>query len=200
MPFYPKANETIEVSMMHQTSDLNYDEDEILQLLEMSYAGNELSMVILLPRETDGLQNLEGVLTVESLKEWSKNSYKTPVDVYLPRFKMTIKVRLTDVLKAMDMNDAFVMDKASFSGMDGNPHWLYIGFVLHKVFVDVSEEGTEAAAATVGGGCFPAGAEVLTFSAPRAIERVEAGTNVYACDLATGDWILTRVVKRQSYQ
>jgi serine protease inhibitor len=74
----------------------------------------------------------------------------------------------------MGMKDAFTMGKADFCGMDGNPNWLYIGFFLHKALIDVNEEGTEAAAATAGGGCFT------------------AGTEVYAYDLSTGEWILAK--------
>ncbi len=199
MPFHLDVTEITEVPLMHQTNDLNYSEDKIVQILEMPYAGNELSMVIVLPRKIDGLQNVEEILTVESLKEWIENSYEMPVDVYLPRFKMTFQFDLKKVLKEMGMNDAFVMGKANFSGMDGNPNYLFIGFAVHKAFVDVNEEGTEAAAATVGG-CFPSGTEVLTIGGPRAIETVEEGTKVYACDLATGEWILTRVLKRLSHQ
>jgi len=139
-------------------------------------------------------------LTLESLREWSKNSHKRPVDVYFPRFEMTFQFDLKNVLIAMGMTHAFDSGKADFSGMDGNPNWSYIAYAVHKAFVEVNEEGTEAAAATVGGGCFPTGTEVLTASGPRPIETVNPGTKVYACDLATGKWILTSVLKRQSYQ
>lgn len=201
MPFYPSKNETSKVPMMHQTNDLNYGEGDVLQILEMPYAGQALSMVIALPREIDGLQKLEEMLTADSFREWSKNPYKRPVDVYFPRFKMTFEFDLKKVLKEMGMTDAFAVGKANFSGMDGNPKWLYIGSATHKAFIEVNEEGTEAAAATVGGGgCFPSGTEVLTAGGPRKIETVEAGTKVYACDLSTGEWILTKILKRQSYQ
>ena len=200
MPFHPNRNETIEVPMMHRTNDLNYREDKILQILELPYAGNELSMVILLPREIDGLQNLEEILTVDSLREWSKNLSESKVAVYIPRFEITYQFDLKKVLIAMGMTDAFDMDKANFSGMDGNPNWSYINFAVHKAFVAVNEKGTEAAASTVGGGCFPSGTEVLTAAGPLAIEKVEAGTKVYSYDPATGEWILTRVLKRLSHQ
>jgi hypothetical protein len=166
----------------------------------MPYAGLELSMIIVLPREIDGMQKLEEVLTAESFREWSKNSHTGPVDVYFPRFKMTFGFDLKKVLKVMGMTDAFALGKANFSGMDGNPSWLYIGSAVHKAFIEVNEEGTEAAAVTVGGGCFPNGTEVLTASGPRAIESVVAGAKIYAYDLTTGEWILAKVLKQQSYQ
>jgi len=200
MPFYPRKNETVQVSMMQQTSDLNYGEDEILQVLEMPYTGSELSMVILLPRDIDGLHNVEEILTVDSLEKWSKNTSERPVEVYLPRFNMTFQFDLKNVLVALGMTDAFDKNKANFSGMDGYPNWSYIDFAVHKAFVDVNEEGTEAAAATVGGGCFPAGTEVLTASGPHEIEAIEAGTKVYAYDLVSGEWMLRRVLRRQSHR
>jgi serine protease inhibitor len=198
IPFYPEENEAIEVPMMYQKGGLNYGEDEIVQVLEMPYAGNGLSMLIVLPRETDGLQYLEEKLTVERLKEWNNHLSKDLVAVYLPKFKMIYSVRLDDVLIAMGMKDAFVFRKANFSGMDGNPDWLYIEFFLHKAFVDVNEEGTEAAAATAAG-CFPSGTEVLTDGGLCPIETVDAGTKVHACDLATGKWTLASIRKRQSF-
>ena len=109
-------------------------------------------MLVILPKKTDGLQTLEEILAKDSLEGWTRNLSNRRVEVYLPRFKMTSEFSLDEVLRSMGMNDAFDMDKANFSGMDGNPNWLYIGAVLHKAFVDVNEEGTEAAAATVGSG------------------------------------------------
>ena len=149
MPFYLNESKSIEVPMMNQTSKFNYGEEESLQVLELPYVGNELSMLVILPKKTDGLQNLEEILTKDSLEGWTKDLSNRMVEVYLPRFKMTSEFNLDEVLRSMGMNDAFDMDKANFSGMDGNPNWLYIGAVLHKAFVDVNEEGTEAAAATV---------------------------------------------------
>ena len=197
MTFHPGNNETINVSMMNQTCDLKYGEDVILQVLEMPYAGDNLSMVILLPREIDGLRDLEEILSADSLREWSRNSYERPVEVYLPRFKITFEVKLNDVLKAMGMNDAFHIVKADLSGMDGS-NMLYIQCMFHKAFVAVNEKGTEAAATTMG--CFPPGTEVLTNDGLCPIETVTAGAKVYAYDLTTEEWVLARILKRQSFQ
>ena len=141
------------VPMMHQESDFRCFEDEFVQMLEMPYAGNDVSMVIVLPRQIEGLK------------------------------------------------DAFDDKKADFSGMDGNrkPPYIYIYAVLHKAFVDVTEKGTEAAVVTTVHGCFPAGTEVLTDKGLLPIETVEPGAKVYACDLATGDWTLSRVLDRRSF-
>jgi len=149
-----------------------------------------------LPREIDDLQHIENTLEMEHMKEWSKNLTEELVAVYLPKFKMTYSVKLNDVLKAMGMKDAFSLG-ANFSGIDGELNQIYIEFFLHKAFVDVNEEGTEAAAATAAG-CFPSGTEVHTDRGLRPIETVDAGTKVYACDLATGKWTLASVVERLS--
>jgi hypothetical protein len=98
----------------------------------------------------------------------------------------------------MGMKDAFIFRKADFSGMDGNPDWLYIEFFLQKAFVDVNEVGTEAAAATAAG-CFPSGTEVLTDGGLRPIETMDVGIKLHACDLATGKWTLANIRKRQSF-
>jgi serpin B len=148
-PFYPKESKSIEVPMMNQTSKFNYGEEESLLVLELPSVGNELSMLVMLPKKTGGLQNLEEILAKDSLDGWTRNLSNRMFEVYLPRFKMTSEFSLDEELKSMGMNDAFDMDKADFSGMDGNPNWLYIGAVLHKDFVDVNKEGSEAAAATV---------------------------------------------------
>jgi serpin B len=103
-------------------------------------------MILLLPREVSGLAGLEGSLAVENLDTWTKNLEKVEVDVCLPRFELSFPFRLDDTLRSMGMIAAF-SDQADFSGMDGSRE-LYIGAVLHKAFVSVNEQGTEAAAAT----------------------------------------------------
>jgi len=116
------------------------------QILELPYAGGGLSMLIVLPREITGLAKCEDALTVENLATWLNDLQETEVEVTLPRFKLDFPFRLDDTLRAMGLTDAFT-DRADFSGMDASRE-LYIGAVLHKAFVAVNEQGTEAAAAT----------------------------------------------------
>ena len=104
-------------------------------------------MVILLPKETDGLADLEAKLTFQNLQQWIGGLSNRDVKIYLPKFKTTSQFELGDTLKTMGMNTAFDANQADFSGMTGGRD-LFISAVVHKAFVDVNEEGTEAAAAT----------------------------------------------------
>jgi serpin B len=104
-------------------------------------------MLVLLPKEVDGLTALEAKLTPDSVGKWSSALRKQKVDVYLPKFSMTSQFNLDGVLRAMGMTAAFNSERADFSGMTGKRE-LYITAVVHKAFVDVNEQGTEAAAAT----------------------------------------------------
>jgi serpin B len=108
-------------------------------------------MVVLLPRKVDGLRALERDLTDQHVSQWLGDLFNRDVNVHLPRFKMESEFQLSGVLKSMGMPDAFDNFKSDFSGMvDGlPPYWAHIDNVIHKAFVDVNEEGTEAAAATV---------------------------------------------------
>ena len=146
--FHLSPNESVKVPMMKQERTFRYAEHENLQILELPYTGNDLSMVLLLPKGIDGIPDLEKALTSVNLEKWLNRLHDTKVSVLLPRFKMTSQFRLGETLKSMGMTDALNPNKADFSGMDGNRNWLYIGAVLHKAFVEVNEEGTEAAAAT----------------------------------------------------
>jgi serpin B len=132
---------------MRQTGEFGYAERDGLQILELPYIGRDLSMVVLLPREIDGLASLEDRLTTETLNRWTTGLQPTEVKLFLPKFKMTFAVRLDETLKALGMVDAFSLNSANFAGMDGTRE-LYMAAVLHKAFVEVNEEGTEAAAAT----------------------------------------------------
>jgi serpin B len=145
-PFRFTQDGQVQVPMMAMTSEFKYGEAESLQVLELPYAGNDLSMVVLLPREADGLAELEEGLTAENLVRWTGALWAREVQVSLPRFEITFPFSLKEVLQAMGMVDAFCGD-ADFSGMDGTRS-LYLAEVLHKAFVAVNEEGTEAAAAT----------------------------------------------------
>nr|XP_025128923.1 serpin B3-like [Bubalus bubalis]XP_025128924.1 serpin B3-like [Bubalus bubalis] len=139
------------VQMMKQTNSFQFVslEDVQAKILEIPYKGEELSMMVLLPNEVDGLQELEDQLTAEKLIAWTspQNMGKQKVDLYLPRFKVEESYDLVPTLRALGMVDAFNDRVANFSGMTGRPD-LVVSTVVHKSFVEVTEEGTEAAAAT----------------------------------------------------
>jgi len=138
--------EKVDSPMMNQTADFKYMQARYFQALELPYIDEELSMIIFLPKKFDGLRDFEKTLTTENLSKWLARLRKRKVVVSVPKFKETCQFRLADVLKSMGMTDAF-LGKADFSGMNGKRD-LFISAVIHKAFVDVNEEGTEAAAAT----------------------------------------------------
>jgi serpin B len=127
-----------------------YVGNETFQAVELPYSGKSLSMVAFLPRKTDGLDQLEGWLSPVFLSRWLRQMKNQEVALYLPRFKLGSSFELTGDLAKMGMVDAFSPEFADFSGIDGTRN-LVISSVLHKAWVDVTEEGTEAAAATATG-------------------------------------------------
>ncbi|XP_060986787.1 serpin B3-like [Dama dama] len=149
--FWLNKDTSKSVQMMKQTNHFNFVslEDVQAKILEIPYKGEELSMMVLLPNEVDGLQKLEDQLTAEKLIEWTspQNMGKRQVDLYLPRFKVEESYDLVPTLQALGMVDAFNGVVADFSGMTGRRD-LVVSTVVHKSFVEVTEEGTEAAAAT----------------------------------------------------
>lgn len=154
-PFTLASGKEEEVQLMYQSNRFAYTQMEDLQVLEMPYQGNKLSMVILLPSKPDGLPNLERNLTTANLEKWLSVSEQTQVKVWLPKFKFEQRVNLKDTLSKMGMPDAFKSDKADFSGMTEQTN-LPLSKVIHKAFVEVEEEGAKAAAATaviMGGNC-----------------------------------------------
>ncbi|MCK5647223.1 MAG: serpin family protein [Anaerolineales bacterium] len=144
--FWMRPAEGIEVPMMTQQQDFRYAESESVQVLELPYVGGDLSMFVVLPRKVDGLAELENALTAENLEKWTSDLWEREVFVALPVFKMSGKIMLGGTLASMGMTDAFGSN-ADFSGMDGSKS-LFISEVIHQAFIDVNEEGTEAAAAT----------------------------------------------------
>ncbi|NXB40614.1 SPB6 protein, partial [Eulacestoma nigropectus] len=155
MPFQINKNETRPVQMMFKKDRFNmtYIGDLQTKILELPYVGNELSMIILLPDAiqdgSTGLERLERELTYENLIDWINPEMmdSTEVKVSLPRFKLEESYDLKPLLSSMGMPDAFDLGKADFSGISSGNE-LVLSEVVHKSFVEVNEEGTEAAAAT----------------------------------------------------
>lgn len=144
--FFVGPEETVTAPLMQQSDTFDYFENEQLQLLELPYEGDELSMVVLLPRHRDGLPAIEQALAAEQLATWLDESTRRTVRVTLPRFEMTSRFSLADVLAEMGMPIAF-SDEADFTGLSSAGS-IFIDAVIHKAWVKVNEEGTEAAAAT----------------------------------------------------
>ena len=150
-PFTVTPGTTVPVQMMARTDEeaiFNYTETDTVQVLRMPYAaggGKQLSMLVILPKGND-LSAVEDSLTVEQLDDWRHSLASRRVMVSFPKFTMETKYSLPATLSAMGMPTAFTTD-ANFFGMDGTRN-LFIGDVIHQAFVDVNEEGTEAAAAT----------------------------------------------------
>lgn len=146
--FKLSAGEIIDVpTMVSSNSDImfNYSENDVLQILEMPYKGDEVSMVILLPKD-NGLDNFRNLLSKDNLTNWMDSLYPTKLDIYLPKFTYKTEYNLKNILIDMGLDIPFSFN-ADFSGMNGFGG-LYIEKVLHKAFIDVNEEGSEAAAAT----------------------------------------------------
>ncbi len=146
-PFHVTGDKTTTVPLMHKTDDFRFAAVDGLKLLELPYGNRDLATIVLLPDAVDGLEALEQRLSRESLTRWTAALQRRKVAVDLPRFKLTSEFSLSSTLTAMGMPLAFDATRADFSGMSSEEH-LAISAVLHKAFVDVNEEGTEAAAAT----------------------------------------------------
>lgn len=146
-PFYISDKDKVNVPMMEQEGEFNYMEDDEVQVLELPYSGKDLSMVIILPRSGIPLSKIEKELSLKKLQYWISGLSKRSVEVYIPRFKVEKRFLLNDVLQKLGMVLAFDIMLADFSGMTPKPD-LYISKVIHQAFVEVNEEGTEAAAAT----------------------------------------------------
>ena len=144
---FVSGDKKIEAPFMSQKYKFGYLEDETFQALEMPYVGKDLSMVVLLPKKADGVTGFEKALTAEKLNLWLSKLHETEVEVTMPKFKTTVEFELSDTLSKMGMPLAFTQ-RADFSGMNDGKGSLNISKVVHKAFVDVNEEGTEAAAAT----------------------------------------------------
>jgi serpin B len=152
--FRLSATRSIKTPLMHMTKGFNYFDGGSFQALEIPYKNKSLSMMILLPKAIQGLSALEQSLAPAKMQQLlGKLNPAQTVIVTMPKFKMEAQFEFGRTLKTMGMKDAFDLKTADFSGIasretmqrEGN---LYISAVIHKAYVEVNEEGTEAAAAT----------------------------------------------------
>ncbi|KAM7176603.1 serpin B3-like [Macrochelys suwanniensis] len=127
-------------------------EEHPCQVLELPYKDGDLSMYILLPKDYTGLTQLEKELTFEKLTTWISPGHlkEDEVQVYLPRFKIETSAKLNQYLEALGITDVFHRGVSDLSGMT-KTGGLFVSHVVHKAYIEVNEEGTEATAATGGG-------------------------------------------------
>jgi len=151
LPFHLSTDSKVDVPTMYREGEFKYMENQDLQIIELPYQKNDsqqsLSMLVILPRKVDGLSLVE-----EKPEQWL--SYIEPqrfksekVKVYLPKLQLESALQLKDALENLDMLDAFDLGNADFSALTGKKN-LALSAVVHKAFVEVNEEGTEAGAAT----------------------------------------------------
>ena len=150
--FYSSPSSQVNCKMMNQKEHFNYQESDQFQAIDLPYANGNYSMTIILPTEGSDINNILKYLSSDNWKILLENFRATEVNLTMPKFTMEYEIHLNDVLKHMGMGIAFDSERADFlrmiqpgSYLNGN---LFISDVLHKTFIKVDEEGTEAAAVT----------------------------------------------------
>jgi serpin B len=144
--FYRSDADSLSTKFMQREGTYYYDSNADFQAMELPYKGNETSMIIILPAPGKMAQ-VESNLSPGFYTSLSASLQPTNVSVYVPKYKFTTEsLKLSEILMSLGMSVAF-NENADFSGIDGTRN-LYIGEVIHKAFVAVDENGTEAAAAT----------------------------------------------------
>lgn len=147
-PFYLTSEKSINVPTMAQTNDFHYFQNDQLQMIDMPYGEGAFSMTVLLPSPESSVDALVQNMGNATWTSWLGKLEKSEGTIYLPKFKLEYEKKLNDVLVAMGMEVAFNPSQADFTNINKNGD-LFISQVRHKSYVDVYEEGTEAAAVTV---------------------------------------------------
>ncbi|MEK7316448.1 MAG: serpin family protein [Candidatus Eisenbacteria bacterium] len=145
-PFHLRRHYAVNVPFMHASQVSRHAENLSLQVLELPYSGDSLALLIILPRDADGIGALEQELDPDSLADWESRMERVSARLTLPRFTIEGEIELAEALAAMGMGDAFTVG-ADFSGIS-HERPLFISAIYHKAFVAVDEYGTEATAAT----------------------------------------------------
>jgi serine protease inhibitor len=148
-PFHLSSQKSVQIPMMNQNNDFDCAEFASFQMIELPYQGSDISMFVLLPKEIDGIQNLEAQISTKNLKQWMEKLKEREVILSFPKFKMTFHLELKRYLKAIGMVEAFDDSRANFSGISENRREpLYLQEAIQRAYINVDERGTEAAALT----------------------------------------------------
>ncbi|XP_032423858.1 putative serpin E3 [Xiphophorus hellerii] len=153
LPFILSDGSAIKVPMMYQAGEVSFGQfrtasDQRYTVLELPYLGRALSLLVVLPSERKSpLSSLESQLTARQLASWESGLRRTKMDIFLPRFRMQNKFSLRSVLPALGVSDAFNPTAADFTGISVE-EGLYVSDAVHEVRIEVTEDGTKAAAAT----------------------------------------------------
>jgi len=145
-PFRLNGGGTVDARFMNQSGRFGYRETPSIQILEMKYADDALALDILLPKSPGQFGQMESSLNPGNLAAWFRDLHTRQVEVSVPKFRTESEFSLRGALESLGMASAF-NSSADFSGIDDRRD-LALSQVRHKAFVDVAEEGTEAAAAT----------------------------------------------------
>ena len=146
-PFYLANGKVTQQPMMTRHGEYSYYENEQFQAVSLPYGKEEkLVMDIFLPRENSNLANFTQELNPENWQQWLQGFSKRDGFVQIPRFKLEYEVQLNHALQSLGMKTAFNPAQANFSAMSSRS--VYVNGVKHKTFLEVNEEGTEAAGVT----------------------------------------------------
>lgn len=145
--FHPLSGKTTKAMMMNREGRFSYYEDDSLQLIKLPYTDPRFSMYVFLPRGASDVNKFCQAISPSAWTQYMSKIATRPGKLTLPRFKMDYEIQLKKLLSEMGMADAFTTE-ANFSKMTIPPPKAFIGDVIHKTYVSVNEEGTEAAAVT----------------------------------------------------
>ncbi len=145
--FWTDKDSSTMISMMKQPVGIyNYAKTENLQALEINYLGGDISMVVLLPKDRDGIQSLEQSMDKKKFDAVKDGMARQPLTVQIPKFEFETEYNLISPLQSLGLHEAFDRNSANFQGITDEQ--VYLDKAAHKAFVNVNEKGTEAAAIT----------------------------------------------------
>ena len=145
--FFPTPDNSVRIPFMRSEGDYKYADHDNFRMLEISYTGEELAMVIVLPQENIQLSEVIAGLDYEIFAATLEALTLQEIDLQIPKFKFETKYNLKEHFRKLGMIDAF-SGNADFTGMTGRGERFFIDEIIHQAFVEVDEKGTEAAAAT----------------------------------------------------